>query len=59
MSEKTVIVEGYQPVVRSQDGYQPTASAQNGKGQNPSVPTPVAMVNVIPPQGGTGEVVKK
>jgi len=59
MNEKTVIVEGYQPAVRGQDGYQPTASAQNGNGQNPSASAPVAMVNVIPPQGGTGEVVKK
>ena len=59
MSEETIIIKGYQPVFRAQDGYQPTASAQNGKGQPPSGSTPVAMVNIIPPQGGTGEVIKK
>jgi hypothetical protein len=56
MSEKTRIIEGYQPSVRTvHDGYQPTASDQKGKEQNIPLSTPVAMVNVIPPQGGTGE----
>ena len=58
MNEKKLIVEGYQPIINLQDGYKPTASVQNGKGQFP-VSTPVAMTNVIPPQGGTGEVIKK
>ena len=60
MSEETVIIEGYQPiVVNAQDGYQPTASAQINKGQNSLSATPVAKIIVTPPKGGTGEVTIK
>ena len=48
MSEKVLI-----------KGYQPTVPAQAGKGQHPPVSTPAAMVNVVPPKGGTGEVTIK
>jgi len=51
MSEK-VMIKGYQPVINLQDGYQPMASVQTGKGQPPKI-------NIVPPQGGTGEVTLK
>ena len=59
MSEKTVIIKGYQPVAWGQEGYQPTASAQKNKGQPPSALGSVVIVNVKPPKGGTGEVTIK
>ena len=55
MSEKIFIIKGYQPSVTVWNGYQPTADIQKGKEKNSPVSTPVAMVKVIPPQGGTGE----
>jgi len=69
MNEKKLLIEGYQPVVKVQDGYQPVTEIQKGYQPNASVQkvirgntnvsTPVVMVNITPPKGGTGEVKKK
>jgi hypothetical protein len=58
MDEKTLIIEGYQPVKGLvQDGYQPSASTTQKGGQNVSVSIPVA--TITPPKGGTGETTLK
>jgi len=58
MNEKKVIIKGYQPVM-GQEGYQPEASVQKVIRGNTKVSTPIVMVNIKPPKGGTGEVKKK
>jgi hypothetical protein len=57
MDEKKIIIEGYQPAAWGQDGYQQAAGVPKGK--NIPMPTPVAMVKIIPPEGGTGEITLK
>ena len=59
MSEKTLIIEGYQPSITVKNGYQPEAGIQKGKGQSAPLSIPVAMVKVTPPKGGTGEIILK
>jgi hypothetical protein len=57
MSEKTLIIEGYQPVIaRVDDGYQPILQNKKAGLKDSASSGPVVKVTIIPPKGGTGEV---
>ena len=59
MSEKRVIIEGYQPIHRVQDGYQPVAGVPKATWQNIPGAPPVVNLKVTPPKGGSGETTLK